>query len=243
MKRKMMQLGITAICLLFVVSSGMAADRSTLEAVMEVEQALLTEDLQKMRNLSSDRTQVELQLRTMHSTLAAILGTSGEANVVQAELIFMQIEGAEANRRLIFAAQQTVVGRIIDRKRKLELMGEQMDDAGSREEPDTGPLTGAWRVVLMPREQNGAFNLIQTGTLVSGTYTLAGGWSGSVQGTLVNRKVYLVRIDSKLGRSMELEGVLSGDGGTISGTWLNYDLGGEGGAQGQWSATRVDQDE
>jgi hypothetical protein len=243
MKRKMTQLGFTAICLVLVVSSGMAADRSTLEAVMEVEQALLTEDLRKMRNLSSDRTQVELQLRTMHSTLAAILGTTAEASVVQAELIFMQIEGAEANRRLIFEAQQNLVSRIIDRKRKLDLMGEQMDDAGSREEPDTGPLTGAWRVVLMPREQNGAFNLIQTGTLVSGTYTLAGGWSGSVQGTLVNRKVYLVRIDSKLGRSMELEGVLSGDGSTISGTWLNYDLGGEGGAQGQWSATRVDRDE
>ena len=243
MRPAMKKLAILVLGLLSVVSHGAAADRPTLEAMMEVEQTLLTEDLQKMRVLSSDQTQVDLQLRTMYRTLAAILGTSGDQNVVQAELIFKQIEGAEATRRQIFDSQKTLVGRIIDRKRKLELMDEQLGDAGRREAADSGPLTAAWRVVLMPREQNGVFNLTQTGTLVSGTYTLAGGWSGSLQGTLVNRKVYLVRIDSKLGRSMEFEGAISGDGGTISGTWLNYDLGGEGGAQGQWSATRVEREE
>ena len=92
--------------------------------------------------------------------------------------------------------------------------------------------------MLLPKEQHGTFNLIQTGTLVSGTYSLAGGWSGSLQGTLVNRKVYLVRIDSKLGRSMEFEGGLSPDGDRIQGVWLNYDLGGQAGAEGQWKATR-----
>lgn len=229
--------------LVLATTAVMAADRSTLESLMEVEQALFTEDLQKMRDLATDRTQVELQLRTMYRTLGTILGTYDDESVVQSELIFRQIQGAEASRRLIFAAQQTLVGRLIDRKRKLELMAEQLGDSGRREQEDAGPLNGTWRVVMMPREQNGAFNLVQSGTLVSGTYTLAGGWSGSLQGTLVNRKVYLVRIDSKLGRSMEFEGSLSGDGLTIRGTWLNYDLGGEGGAQGQWTATRVEPDE
>ncbi len=243
MKRILTTLWIVALSLVFAGYPGLAKDRSTLEAVMEVEQTLLTEDLQKMRILFSDRTQVELQLRTMYRTLSAILGSSGEQNVVQAELIYRQIEGAEASRRLIFAAQQALVGRVIDRKRKLDLMDEQLGGAGPSEEIESGPLSGTWRVVLMPREQNGAFNLVQTGTLISGTYTLAGGWSGSLQGTMVNRKVYLVRIDSKLGRSMEFEGVISGDGGTISGTWLNYDLGGEGGAQGQWNGTRVKREE
>lgn len=243
MRRAMTIMAILALGLVSTVSHSPAADRPTLEAMMEVEQALLTEDMEKMRALASDRLQVELQLRTMHRTLGAILGSPGEENVVQAELIFRQIEGAEASRRMIFAAQQELVGRIIGRKRKLELMDEQLGVTGPREEVDAGPLNGTWRVVMMPREQNGAFNLVQSGTLVSGTYTLAGGWSGSLQGTLVNRKVYLVRIDSKLGKSMEFEGSISGDGRTISGTWLNYDLGGQGGAQGQWTATRVDQDE
>ena len=240
-KRK--TLGIMLLCLVFAVSAGLAADRSVFQAMMDVEQALLNEDLQKMRTMSSERTQVELQIRTLYRTMAAILGSSGEEDVVQAEMIFSQIEGVEAKRRLIFAAQWALVGRIIDRKRRLELMDEQLDAVAGRQAAESGPLTGAWQVVMMPKEQNGAFNLIQTGTLISGTYSLAGGWTGSLQGTLVNRKVYLVRIDSKLGRSMEFEGTLSGDGGTISGVWLNYDLGGQGGAQGQWTATRVDREE
>jgi hypothetical protein len=49
----------------------------------------------------------------------------------------------------------------------------------------------------------------------------------------------MVRIDSKLGRSMEFEGFLGADGDVVRGTWLNYDLGAEGGAEGEWSARRV----
>ena len=85
---------------------------------------------------------------------------------------------------------------------------------------------------MLPRELRGAFSLVQDGTLVTGTYRLEGGWTGSLQGTLVNRKVFLVRIDSRLGRSMEFEGRLSEDGSTVQGTWLNYDLAGADGAEG-----------
>jgi hypothetical protein len=80
--------------------------------------------------------------------------------------------------------------------------------------------------------------LRQEGTLVSGTYELDGGFSGSLQGTLVNRKVLLHRIDSRLGKSMELEGYLSADGRSIRGSWLNYELAGREGARGQWLAQR-----
>jgi hypothetical protein len=76
------------------------------------------------------------------------------------------------------------------------------------------------------------------GTLVSGTYELDGGWSGSLQGTLVDRKVFLVRIDSKLGRMMELEGFLAAEGDRVRGTWLNYELAGGEGSTGHWSATK-----
>ena len=88
--------------------------------------------------------------------------------------------------------------------------------------------------------QRGLFVLRQAGTLVSGTYELDGGWTGSLQGTLVNRKVFLVRIDSKLGRMMELEGFLSGEETLIRGTWLNYELAGAEGASGHWSARKRD---
>jgi hypothetical protein len=95
----------------------------------------------------------------------------------------------------------------------------------------------------MPVQQHGSFTFSQTGTLISGTYILDGGWTGSLQGTLINRKVYLERIDSKKGRMMELEGYLAADGVAIRGTWLSYEVIGGDGARGQWSAEKQDSEE
>jgi hypothetical protein len=95
---------------------------------------------------------------------------------------------------------------------------------------------------MLPVSQKGVFDLKQEGTIVSGTYSLEGGWTGSLTGTLVGRKVHLVRIDSKLGRSMEFEGFLATDGDTIRGTWQSYDLSNDLQPSGQWSAMRRDSD-
>jgi hypothetical protein len=54
--------------------------------------------------------------------------------------------------------------------------------------------------------------------------------------------VHLIRIDSKLGRSMEFEGFLSTDGDAIRGTWESYELSGDVQPSGQWSAVRRDDD-
>jgi len=91
---------------------------------------------------------------------------------------------------------------------------------------------------MLPAGQHGVFDLEQNGTIVSGTYELDGGFTGSLTGTLVERKVHLVRIDSRLGRSMELEGYLSIDGKQIRGSWLSYDLAGDTEPSGQWTAER-----
>jgi hypothetical protein len=61
-----------------------------------------------------------------------------------------------------------------------------------------GILTGTWRLNVQPG-LTGTAQLVQQGTLVTGTYQLSGGWSGSFRGTLVADKVRLERIDSKLG--------------------------------------------
>jgi hypothetical protein len=90
----------------------------------------------------------------------------------------------------------------------------------------------------MPAEHRGTFDLKQTGTLVTGVYRMEGGFDGSVEGTLINRKVFLVRIDSQLGKSMELEGSLTSDGKQIRGSWLRYELAGGKGGSGQWSARK-----
>jgi hypothetical protein len=103
---------------------------------------------------------------------------------------------------------------------------------------DTESLTGTWEVTYLPSNDKGIFTLRQSGTLLVGEYTLDGGWKGSLQGTFVNDKLLLHRIDSKLGRSSDLEGTLAPDGRTIRGTWNNYILSGGQPVTGSWVARK-----
>jgi len=50
--------------------------------------------------------------------------------------------------------------------------------------------------------------------------------------------VLLHRIDSKLGRSSDLEGALAPDGRTLRGTWQNFILSGGEPTSGQWVAKK-----
>ncbi len=89
-----------------------------------------------------------------------------------------------------------------------------------------------------PSGDKGVFTLRQSGTLLAGEYSLEGGWRGSLQGTFVDGKVHLSRIDAKLGRSSDLEGTVSPDGRTIRGNWTNFILSGGEPVTGSWVARK-----
>jgi hypothetical protein len=149
-----------------------------------------------------------------------------------------QLSEAEGQRAELMDEATALIGKIRDRRRRSNLLMEKLNELQGLNAEVAGALSGTWDLVLLPLEQRGVVTLQQNGTLVSGTYQLDGGWTGSLQGTLVNRKVFLVRIDSQLGRMMEMEGFLAGDGDRIRGTWLNYELAGLEGSTGHWSATK-----
>ena len=81
------------------------------------------------------------------------------------------------------------------------------------------------------------------GAIVSGDYALEGGYTGSLKGTLVNDKLRLERVDSKLGFSAVYIGRLSRDGGSIAGTWESTNFGDGGPGQGRWAAVREEEKE
>ena len=217
-----------------------SSDRAVvaLQVELEVEQTLQQEDLQSYERLGRSRSRSLSRLQELYTALDAAVTAADPASRERVAVLLEQIEAAEAERRGLLIAQRTLVDRLAQRGRRTDLLRQEIAALDGRRESTTGVLSGKWDVVLLPLEQRGSFTLRQSGTLVSGTYQLAGGWSGSLQGTLVNRKVYLVRIDSKLGRSTEFEGFLAGDGKTIRGSWLNYELAGADGGSGQWSATK-----
>ncbi len=223
-------------------AEGAPGAAEALDATISVEKALLQEDLTAFEKASADRTQATAKLQELYSALDAAL-LREDAQAAQAiDDVFSQIDAGERERSALLAAERSVIERIRERMHRIDLLEERANELRTRAAEAAGPLTAQWDVQLFPIRQRGTFALTQAGTIVSGTYVLEGGWSGSLRGTLVNRKVYLERIDSKLGRSGEFEGYLSADGTQIRGTWLRYDVAAEGGASGQWSATRRTQE-
>lgn len=208
------------------------------ETQQAVEATMLAEDFERLDRVSRLRAGLEESLDALYRAQRSALRDATAEAVPRIERLTLEIERNEAERTQLVAGERRLVERIREGRRRVELLEGQLQALRAREREEAGPLSGRWTLVLLPMEQRGTFELVQTGTLLSGTYRLDGGWTGSLQGTLVNRKVYLVRIDSKLGRSMEFEGYLSSDGQQIRGSWLNYELAGGEGSTGQWSARK-----
>lgn len=215
--------------------------RAALVSQREVEQALLDEDRSRYPALAARRHAAEDSLTSLRFALRrAVLGETEDSGAARIERITGEVELAEARRTEAIQAERLLVERVRNRKRRIELIDAQLAalDLPATEVP--GVLSGNWNVVLLPLAQRGVFRLKQSGTVVNGIYELDGGWSGSLQGTLINNKVFLLRIDSQLGKSMEFEGFLSNDRRQIRGTWLAYELADGKGGTGQWSARRDD---
>jgi hypothetical protein len=102
------------------------------------------------------------------------------------------------------------------------------------------PLAGAWRFSVEP-DQEGVAYLQQQGTLVTGTYSLSGGFSGSFRGTFVAGKVRLERIDSQFGFAAIYYGRLVGRGQNVrlQGNWEATQLASGLPSRGTWTARRV----
>jgi hypothetical protein len=207
-------------------------------AVVEIERAMLDDARAGYDALARRRADLVGEISLLRDALDSAVREDTAPDFRRVNQLAGQIERAESERAGLLLSERLLVDRVAQHLQRLELFQQQLDTLEARQGEGEGILTGNWDLVLMPERQRGTAALQQTGALVSGTYRLEGGWTGSLQGTLVNRKVFLVRIDSKLGKSMELEGYLSGDGERIRGSWLNFELAGGTGATGQWSAER-----
>ena len=127
---------------------------------------------------------------------------------------------------------------ILAQRDRMSLLSAQLDTLIASLPTPRESVTGMWDITILPSGDKGVFALFQSGTVVTGQYTLAGPFQGSLDGTLIDRKLLLHRIDSRLGRSMDLTASLSLDGQALRGTWENYDLANGQARSGSWSARR-----
>lgn len=104
-------------------------------------------------------------------------------------------------------------------------------------------ITGTWHVVVQPIDVVGLLNLRRTGSQVSGPYHLSNGRDGAVRGTLAGSRLELQVVDSEHGVVATIDAQVDSEAGEIRGTWLAMELSSGRPSTGEWTATRLSDDE
>ncbi len=227
----------------------------TLQTEIEVEERLRAREEERYEVNVQRRALLRRRLEVLYEELETLFlrersagseepAERGEATATPEDLL-RQAEEKEDEIRALEMTEAGVrdegrqirqeIRRILER---IRILNEKQASLRVRMPEDKDSVTGLWDVRLLPSGDRGVFALWQSGTIVSGQYVLDGPFLGSLEGTLVNRQLLVRRIDSNLGRTMELSGYLAEDGRTVHGTWLNYDLSSGKPPTGSWSATK-----
>lgn len=211
---------------------------TALNSSLDVERDLLKSTQELYRQTIADREAAARRLANLLAELDALVSSGLPTMADAAATKDRDIADAEGRLRTAIQKGRELIGRIDEIQDRTS--GLERKIAQLREGLPKGRemLSGGWRITYLPGSNHGIFLLRQNGTLVQGQYQLEGGWKGSLQGTFVDGKIYLQRIDSKLGRSSELEGYLAQDGSSIRGTWRNYNLTDGAVSSGSWVASR-----
>jgi hypothetical protein len=222
---------------LLVVSAGGVA---IADAVSEAARAELVRERKRLtadsRNLADVSRRLESALSLLASSSRAVADVAARGDV-SVEEITRRAE-TEQEVRTLLERRRLLADRLVERRRSIaaletELMGRKSADL----------VSGRWSVLLDPGEQRGIFRMTLEGTIVSGEYTLEGGYSGSLRGTLVDDRLRLERVDSKLGFSAIYYGRVAREGSTIAGTWETTNFGGGSPESGHWKAVREEERE
>jgi len=130
-----------------------------------------------------------------------------------------EIAEAEARVRTLEERRRLVIGRLLDRVRRMSLLAEEVSRRRTARKSEIDPVSGRWDVSIDPGRLTGTFRLRLDGTIVSGDYTISGGFRGSLRGTFVGDRLTLQRIDSERGFDATFYGRLLPQQRKISGSW------------------------
>jgi hypothetical protein len=215
----------------------------TLRVQLEIEQRTLDDSLQRHSDLARVREEARLRVVALYEDLDAAVDGREPASHDEVVEIEQKVERAEQDLETLVREGRILRTLIRSTHDRIEILKDRISGLRQRLPADNESLTGTWEVSYLPSGDTGIFTVRQSGTLLVGEYVLEGGWKGSLQGTFVDGTVLLHRIDSKLGRSSDLEGSLSPDGQTIRGRWQNFVLSAGSAANGTWVARKRPQTE
>ena len=219
---------------------------ASLKIDFELETERLERELALYASREKRRRELSLRLSALYDRVSTFIfqeetdSEEEEASEDEFDILEEEIREAEQSEEALRSDLGHIRRRIVEARERLKFLQSRLEELEHAPSKQAEGLTGKWDVTFLPAGNRGVFDLRQSGTIISGEYSLAGGWRGSVQGTLVNFKIVLHRIDSKLGEAADLEGTVTRDLNLIRGTWQNRVLSDGGPQTGAWTARRRD---
>jgi hypothetical protein len=209
-----------------------------LKVQLDVEQHRLDLALQHHDENLHSRSAALDRLGQLYNQLDGMVSGRVKSDADQIRAQEGEVSKAEILLEALTRDGRQIRSQIQDTRDRIDMLQDRIGRLRKTLPSDAEALTGNWDVTYTPSGDKGVFSLRQSGTLLAGEYTLEGGWRGSLQGTVVDGKVHLSRIDAKLGRSQDLQGNVASDGRTIRGTWQNFILSGGSPVNGSWVARK-----
>jgi len=234
-------MGKPVALILLVLSAGGAALADT---ASEAARAELVRNRKRLatdsKNLADISRRLDSALSQLASSSRAVADVAGRNDVSVEEISRREDALAETEQevRTLLERRRLLADRLVERRRSIAALEAELV---ARKPADL--VSGRWTVLLDPGEQRGIFRMTLDGTIVSGEYTLEGGYSGSLRGTLVDDRLRLERVDSKLGFSAVYYGRVTREGTTIAGTWETTNFGSGSPESGRWKAVREEERE
>ncbi len=215
-----------------------AADASdAVKAELARERKRMTSDSKALADVSR---RLEIALNQLASASRAVSEAAAKNDAGPDEIAHREdaVSESEQEVRALLEKRRLLADRIVERRRSIVGLEAELQ---TRKPSDA--VSGRWSVLLDPGAQRGVFRMTLDGTIVSGEYTLDGGFSGSLRGTLVNDRLRLERVDSRLGFSAIFYGRVARDATSIAGTWEATTFGTGAAGAGIWKAVREEEKE
>ncbi len=215
-----------------------SAAQNSVETELRLERKLLSLDLTSYEE--ARRREQETGVRVDEVTARLDEALAGDALSLGAlETLRDELDAAREAARTAVTRVDAQIQKLEERLQRIGFLEGEAGGQGAARE--ASPLTGRWRVRIQPRDRIGTFDLRLSGSVVTGTYELDGGTSGSLRGTLTGNVLRLERVDSRRGFDATFEGTIGTSGEFITGLWTANELAAGEAARGGWSAVRLSQ--
>ncbi len=232
------------VCLLaflvtFSASGQNDSQRTSLESEIRVERALLELDLEAHGQLRRREKAYRNQILEIERRIDGMMEQEPFA-LEELEILDDTLSSARRAAHGVANRADDIRRQVYSRWRRIALLDMEVEAIAETVDRARDPISGEWRAHFLPTGRSGNLHLSLEGTLVTGTYELAGGFWGSLRGTFVGKTLRLDRIDSQHGFDLVLEGRISEDRQRVDGTWVATLLTSGGPGNGHWSIQRAE---